>query len=133
VVKGIPEKIMNKKVSGVPYSLWGLLEHIRVTQHDMVDFITNPDYKELSWPDNYWPDPKAKATKKIWNESAKGYITDLDTFKTIIKNPTVDLSTPIAWGDGQTIFREALQIIDHTSYHTGEFILLRRALGAWKK
>jgi hypothetical protein len=36
-----------------------------------------------------------------------------------------------SFGQGQTLFREALLIIDHTSYHVGEIIVLRRLLNAW--
>jgi hypothetical protein len=29
--------------------------------------------------------------------------------------------------------REALLLADHNAYHLGEFVVLRRLLGAWKK
>ena len=35
-------------------------------------------------------------------------------------------------GTGQTILREAFLIADHAAYHTGEIILVRRLLKAWK-
>jgi hypothetical protein len=40
---------------------------------------------------------------------------------------------PFLWGTGQNLLREALLIADHTAYHTGEHIILRRLLGAWPK
>jgi hypothetical protein len=43
----------------------------------------------------------------------------------------VDLLAPIAHGDGQTVLREALLAADHTAYHLGQLIVVRRALGAW--
>ncbi len=48
---------------------------------------------------------------------------------------TEPLHTPFPWAGkpDQTLLREALLIADHTSYHTGELIVLRRLLGAWKK
>jgi hypothetical protein len=30
------------------------------------------------------------------------------------------------------LLREVLLAADHTSYHTGELVFLRRILGAWK-
>ena len=39
----------------------------------------------------------------------------------------------IAWGDGQTLLREALLIADHNAYHIGQLVLVRRLLGEWTK
>jgi hypothetical protein len=50
----------------------------------------------------------------------------------LVRDPSKDLFAPIAHGQGQTLLREALLVADHNSYHVGQFILLRRALGAWK-
>jgi hypothetical protein len=47
VIKDFPEKLMNEKPGGLPYSFWQMLEHIRISQFDMIDFIRNPNYKEL--------------------------------------------------------------------------------------
>ena len=46
--------------------------------------------------------------------------------------PGTNFLAPIPHGTGQTILREAMLIADHNAYHTGEIILLRRLLGAWK-
>ena len=42
------------------------------------------------------------------------------------------LYEPLAHGTGQTLLREALVLADHNSYHTGQIILLRKMLNAWK-
>jgi hypothetical protein len=54
-VKDFPLKDMNVKPPNVPYTFWHLLEHIRIAQWDIIDFIKNPDYEELEWPEGYWP------------------------------------------------------------------------------
>ena len=56
--------------------------------------------------------------------------TDFDN--ALIAKPEADLAKPFLWGTGQNLLREALLIADHTSYHVGELIVLRRLLGAWK-
>ena len=56
-----------------------------------------------------------------------------ENFKALIENPSSDLYKPFRWGDGQNLLREALLIADHTAYHLGELIVLRRLLGAWHK
>ncbi len=44
-----------------------------------------------------------------------------------------DLFARIPHGTGQTILREALLVADHTAYHLGQVILVRRLFGAWKQ
>lgn len=131
-VANFPADLINKKIAGIPHTGWQLLEHIRRTQNDMVDFAHNPEYKEKHWPKDYWPDPNEQADEKMWKQSIAGFEKDFETMKTVIKDPKTDLFAKISWGQGQTVLREVLQVIDHNGYHIGELILLRRALGAWE-
>jgi uncharacterized damage-inducible protein DinB len=129
----LPEELMNIQPEKIPYTFWQLLEHIRISQYDMIDFIRNPNYKEMEWPKEYWPDKNQKATKKLWDESIKQYEDDLEALKKIVKDNEPDILVAIPHGQGQTTLREIMQIIDHASYHIGEFILMRRICNAWKK
>ena len=128
---GIPDNLINSKPDNVPYSFWQLLEHIRISQLDMIDFIRNSDYKELEWPKDYWPAPDKNATKSMWDDSLSQIKRDLKSLENIIKNPETNLLAPIPHGKGQTIFQEVLQVVDHLAYHTGILILMRRALNNW--
>src|SRR5690348_14848039 len=60
-----------KTPNSLPYSVWQLVEHIRITQYDILDFSRNPDYKGINWPDDYWPKEKAPASEREWHESVK--------------------------------------------------------------
>jgi len=44
-----------------------------------------------------------------------------------------DLLAPIPHLEGQTILRRLMMLADHTAYHLGELVLLRRMLGDWKE
>jgi hypothetical protein len=132
-VKDFPTKLINENPPGVPYSFWELLEHIRISQWDMIDFIQNANYKEMEWPKDYWPSKETKATKEMWDGSLEKFNNDLEILEKIIDNPENELLVPIKHGKGQTIFREILQIIDHNSYHIGELIIMRRNLNTWGK
>ena len=131
-VKGFPVKDMNVRPRNVPYTFWHLLEHIRIAQWDIVEFIKNPNYEELKFPDDYWPKKNAKATKKDWDHTLAQYATDLREMIAIVKDPKTDLHARIPHGDGQTILREAILIVDHNAYHIGEFAILRQVVGNWK-
>ena len=54
-VGDLPEPLRGRTPDGLPYSPWQLVEHLRITQHDLLDFCRNPEYEELAWPDEYWP------------------------------------------------------------------------------
>jgi len=57
---------------------------------------------------------------------------DRKAFINLLHDAGEDIYTPFSYGDGQSLFREALVIADHTSYHSGEILVLRRLLGNWK-
>jgi len=132
-LKGFPVKDINVKLRNVPYTFWHLLEHIRIAQWDIVDFVKNPDYKELRFPQDYWPAPKAKATRKDWLNTIARIEADTREMIAIVKDPATDLHARIPHGDGQTILREAILIVDHNSYHIGEFAILRQVQKNWKQ
>ena len=54
-VEGIPPALRGVAPAGLDHSPWQLVEHLRRTQHDILDFCRNPAYKELSFPGDYWP------------------------------------------------------------------------------
>lgn len=116
----------------LPYSIWMLTEHIRITQADILDFSINPNYKELKWPDEYWPKEQLPENKNAWQKCLDQIRQDRDQFIDLLNRPGVDLYTTFPHGNGQNLLREALLIADHNSYHTGEIVLIRRLLGDWK-
>jgi len=130
-VKNIPFEDLGKKPGSLPYSIWQITEHIRITQKDILDFSVNTDYKELNWPDDYWPEDAAPATQTDWENSIKTINKDLDEFIKLLET-SENLYKLFHHGTGQTLLREAMLIADHNSYHTGEILVLRRLLGNWK-
>jgi hypothetical protein len=50
----------------------------------------------------------------------------------MIKDPSCDLYARVPAGNGQTFLREFLLVADHTAYHVGQLIAVRRLLGAWE-
>lgn len=132
-VKDFPMEKINTIFPNGDYSSWQLLEHIRRTQADILDFIKNPHYKELTWPNDYWPSKKQKAKQKDWEQTIDSFTADSKALENIIKNPATDLYKKIPHGTGQTILREILVVADHTSYHLGEFAIMRQVMETWGK
>src|SRR5690606_26638896 len=75
-IEGIPVHARGKRPSGLPYSAWQLLEHMRIAQRDILDFCRNPDYEELNWPDDYWPHAPEPPTASAWDESVRQFRED---------------------------------------------------------
>jgi uncharacterized damage-inducible protein DinB len=130
-VTGLPSELRGQAPSGLPYSPWQLLEHIRLTQHDILEFCRNPAYEELDWPEDYWPESASPASAAAWDKSVAAVRKDREALKQLALNPGLDLLARVPAGDGQTYLRELLLVADHTAYHLGELVVVRRALGAW--
>jgi uncharacterized damage-inducible protein DinB len=131
IVDGVPPDRWAAAAPGMPHTLWQLLEHLRLSQHDILDFCRNPGYTELEWPDDYWPAPSVRPTAADVARSLAALREDRRALQAMALDPTVDLLAPIPHGSGQTSLRELLLVADHTSYHLGQMVDLRRALGIW--
>ncbi len=131
-VENVPEGLMGLVPEGLPYSIWQLVEHIRITQSDILEFSRNQDHVSPPWPEGYWPKEKAPGHATDWKRSVDGIVADRKAFIDLLRKAGEKIDEPFPWGDGQSLFREAVLIIDHTSYHTGEIIVLRRLLKDWK-
>ena len=114
------------RIEGLPYTPWQLLEHMRLTQRDILDFCRDPDYHEPSWPDDYWPYETAPADANHWEQAVLQFKSDLAEMKSLIADPGLDLHATIPHGTGQTYLREAVLIIDHNAYHLGQLVVLWR-------
>lgn len=131
-VNGIPEALRGKRPKGLPHSPWEVLEHIRIAQHDILDFCVNPNYQAMAWPDDYWPPSPEPPSAAAWDESVRAHRADIEALGRLAADTTVELHARIPHGDGQTYLRELLLVADHTAYHLGELLVIRRLLGAWK-
>jgi hypothetical protein len=130
-VADLPRALQGTQPPGLPYSPWQLLEHLRITQRDLLEFCRNPAYEEPTWPDDYWPDSAAPPSAAAWERSVQAYRTDREVLRRMAEDPEVDLLATIPHGAGQTYLRELLLAGDHGSYHLGQLIAVRRLLGAW--
>jgi len=132
-VDGLPAALRSKKLKGIPFSAWGLLEHMRIAQWDILEFSRNAKHVSPDWPEGYWPTSHRPPSADAWDKSVRLFHDDLAAIKRLVRNPEIDLLAPFPYGNGQTLLREALLLADHNAYHVGELILLRRMLGAWPK
>jgi hypothetical protein len=130
-VADFPPEAINAFPPNVAYTPWHLLEHLRITQWDILDYIVNRDYQELRWPNDYWLSSDATATPAEFQATIAGFIADNKQLHDIVADPAVDLLAVIPNTPGHTILREIRVAADHNSYHVGEFAILRQVMGTW--
>ena len=132
-VDGVPLDKQGTAPPGCPHSPWQILEHLRIAQADIYDFCVNPGYKEMAWPQDYWPS-SAPPRASSWDESAAAYRSDNEKMKELVRNqPDLFARIPHATAPHQTYIRAVLLVADHAAYHLGELVLVRRLLGIWPK
>jgi len=119
------------KPENFPHTIWELVEHIRIAQHDIVAFSQDPDYESPAWPEGYWPESDKPSDRNKWEKSLEAVKRDHQEMVGLIKDEKNDLLAPLEHGDGQTLFREAMLIVDHNAYHIGQIVQMRKAMNIW--
>lgn len=130
-IADLPPPMRGQRPAGLPYSPWEQLEHLRLCQWDILEFSRDRKHVSPEFPHGYWPGSEAPPDDLAWDQSVAAFQRDLQAMCELVANPKTDLFAPIAWGQGQTILREALLVADHNAYHLGQLVAVRRALGAW--
>jgi len=132
--KAFPTSTINSRLPRVPYSFWHLVEHIRLAQKDMLDYMVSTSYEEPPFPQGYWPEKGTRATPAQWRQSLAQFHKDREAIIELVRDPARDLFATVPNSAGQhTFFRCCLVIADHNSYHIGELAIGREVAGLWWK
>jgi uncharacterized damage-inducible protein DinB len=131
-VDDVPAAMRGRVPPGFTWSLWQLLEHIRLVQFDILDFCRNAQYVEPSSMSEYWPSSAAPPSSKDWDDAIAAVKHDRAALQALGRDESIDLYARVPAGTGQTFLRELLLVSDHTAYHVGQIVAVRRALGIWK-
>ena len=132
ILQGISLQEAGSKVANVPYTIWQLLEHLRIAQWDILEFSRNPQHESPDWPAGYWPDETAPENQATLEGTVKAITADLEEMIQLIQDPANNLFVPFAHGNGQNLLREAMLVGEHNAYHIGEIVVVRRLLGEWE-
>jgi hypothetical protein len=127
-VGSFPPDLCNRKIDGLPYTPWQVLEHMRLAQWDILEFSRDAEHVSPEFPKGYWPNPEEPGTPALWQKTIEEFRSDLQQMVDFVEEPSTDLYAKIAHGDGQTILREALLIADHNAYHLGVLTVMARIL-----
>jgi len=132
-IANLPEGLRGRKPRGAPYTPWQQLEHMRLAQRDILEYIRNPRYVSLKFPEEYWP-TDASPPRNAWPKSVKAFLGDRRALEELAADPSTDLLARVPHDPaGPSILHELLLVADHNAYHLGQLIVLRRLLGAWRE
>jgi DinB superfamily len=129
---GLKIENRNRQPSKNVHSVWEEVEHIRISQEDILNYVVDPKWVSPNWPHEYWPEKSSQVPDNIWMASIDKIFSDQEKFIQIIKDESIDLTEIIPHTKSHTYLREILLNADHNSYHLGQIIIVRKLLGDWK-
>jgi hypothetical protein len=127
-VSEFPLKEINRRVPNASYTVWHLLEHMRIAQWDILEFVRDPRHVSPDFPEGYWPGPDETTTPAGWKKSISAFRKDLRTVEELVNDPKADFFGPLPHAKDYSLFREVLLVADHNAYHVAELVTLRRVL-----
>jgi hypothetical protein len=132
-VADFPARHINAKPPNVAYSFWHLLEHIRIAQWDLIEYVQDPEHTSPAWPEGYWPAPDATTDAAGWKRTIGAIKKDLARMGRLLADPAVDIFAPVPFANDKSVLRCAFVALDHNAYHLGEFAILRQVMELWPK
>ena len=94
---------MNQRAPNVDYTPWHILEHLRITQWDMLSYIRDgPPTSRSDWPIDYWPAKDAETDEEGFQRTIDGFRSDLRELQQIAADESVDLSAVLEGTPGHT-------------------------------
>ncbi|MHB1134017.1 MAG: DinB family protein [Chloroflexota bacterium] len=134
-VAAFPAAHVNARPPAGEYTFWHLVEHLRICQKDILDYIVADDYRWPNFPDDLWPARTATTDLAGWQRSVEQFLADRRQLVAIVSDPAVDLFAPLP-NSGEHrhhVLREINIIASHNAYHTGELAGLRGVMGLWSQ
>jgi hypothetical protein len=123
-----PIKAINRKPPNITYTLWHLLEHMRIVQWDILEFVRNPNHVSPEYPSGYWPPEESEADQPRWKKTIAAFRSDLKAVQALVLDPRTNFFEPIPHAKKYNVFREVLLVADHNAYHIGEILTLRQIM-----
>ena len=129
-VADIPANVRSQRLAVFPHSVWHLVEHLRIAQRDIIDYIDNSG-SSLNWPDDYWPAEDGPKSQRAWEASIRGFREGIDQLAAMAEDQGVDLLQPLEHDREKCVARQIMLAADHNAYHVAQIVMIRRMLGDW--
>jgi uncharacterized damage-inducible protein DinB len=127
----ISPEVRHKKPNEYLHTIWEELEHMRIAQEDILQYMINPEWQSPKWPDGYWAEPIETLSDEKWSDTYNGFIKDFNRIIDLANDPEIDPLAIIPHTTAHTYFREFCIIVEHNAYHVGKIVDIRKALNDW--
>ena len=128
VLEGFPFARAGKMFAPLEHSMWMLVEHLRIVNRDLIDWVSAEDYSEKPYPSGYWPEAEPESLKD-WEDSIESINRDMNIMRGWVSDEGVDITSPLNRNPSHSAFREILLTLAHNGYHIGQMADLRALLG----
>ncbi len=127
VLSRFPPALRGAEPRTSPHTPWELLEHLRITQQDILAFTLDPEHDSPEWPRGYWAATRVPPDARAWQRSARAFLRDLRQLRSLALDPRRDLFGPLP-GTSTSLLGQLLLAASHASYHLGQLVLLQKEL-----
>jgi len=136
-IEDVSPQAASRRPDGHPRSVWELVLHMNFwMDYDLkrIDGIAPayPEHAEESWPSIAEP-----GSEPAWADAIARFRALLLRHESLSRSPIERLSRPVPpahpkhYEQASSVLAILMQTIAHNSYHAGQIVLARRALGAW--
>jgi len=128
-LKGLTPEMARKRPSPNAHSCWELLYHIVLWQDVCLDAVRGNNVDWEAAQKKEWPSQKMMSDDTQWGKLVSKFEKGLKEASQLVEQ--VDLAKPIpAWGGAPTL-QVLMVVVQHNSYHIGQIVATRIALGYW--
>ncbi len=131
IFKHLDDGLRHKRMSAHTSTIWEEIEHMRLAQLDIYNYMIDPEWLSPNWPAGYWPALKNELTEDEWQTTVDSFETDLKKIAEFTNENSAKIMNPIPHASHHTYLREILLVIDHNAYHAGKIILIRKYFDNW--
>jgi len=128
-VDGFPVDRAGQTLKGLEHTMWMLVEHLRLVNRDLIDWVTSEDYTSKPYPKGYWPAEPGPADADEWKKSIEAVRRDMELMRSWISDEEHDITAPLERNAAHSAMREILLAVAHNGYHVGQMVDLRALLG----
>lgn len=136
-VEDLSADLAGRRVENLPHTIWQIVWHVNFwTDYDLRrihgEQTSYPDHSSETWPAN-----DAPSSESAWKSQVAGFAEQIGTLAKLAQgnpdelNREVPAMHPTQDARTSTVVAILWQTATHNSYHVGQIVLLRRALGAW--
>lgn len=127
----LPWELAGRQVPGHPHTVWQLVGHLNFWMDYELKRIEGqslaaPTDEALSWPGAAGP-----ADQAAWDRERGLFGRHLDQLVALADAQASTLARIVHRKLGHTVEQVLWLLMAHNSYHVGQIVQLRRALGAW--